>query len=130
VWPFTKSLDQVLFPQKKIRILGVSFTIKKLNPLDWMDGSKVMLSVFEEYKVSPEKMNAESTHKIKSHYVDMFMSSVVLPKLKRKESDTEGLWVDHIFTNWEIANQLYTEICNYTYGKKKGLLNTLLNLRS
>ena len=33
--------------------------------------------------------------------------------------ETDGLPVDNLFTEWELAHELYSEIINYTYGKKK-----------
>jgi len=70
---------------------------------------------------------------VKTHYTDVFCSSVVSPKLVRKKEeafDSEGhpiqdtIYVEYLFTEWDLANELYTRIIEFTYGKKKFKLNT------
>lgn len=101
--------------------MGMFFTIKKIDPSAFLDGSKVMLQVFDLYKIDRSKANLEvekNLNKIKEHYRDVFMSSVVEPKLKRKPEE-EGILVDNLFTDWTLCHDLYGHIIEYTYGKKK-----------
>lgn len=122
MWPFSKKLEDVVLKTKTIRVFGVKFKIKKIDPSSYLDGSKTMLQEFDTYKLK-EKPSQEDTKKqvenTRAHYRDVFLSSVVEPKLKRKWDDPDGLFVDHLFTEWELAHLLYSNIIEYTYGKKK-----------
>ena len=119
MWPFSKSIEDVLYKTKDVRILGVKFTIKRIDPTAYLDGSKVMLQTFDTYKIekTPEAAN-KNIEKVKEHYRDVFMASVISPVLTRKPGEP-GIPVDHLFTEWELANELYTNIIEHTYGKKK-----------
>jgi hypothetical protein len=124
MWPFSKKLEDVLNKTKTVRIHGVVFKIKKIDPTAYLDGSKVMLQAYDTYKVSKQstELNESTLLKVKEHYRDVFLASVVYPKLRRKEG--EGLLVDHLFTEWDLAHELYAKIMELTYGKKKMKLNT------
>jgi len=119
MWPFNnKKLEDILF--KKVVVHGVQFKIKKLDPTNFLDGSRVMLQTFDVYRLNkPSEESAKiSLEKIKDHYRDVFMSSIVEPKVKRKE-EGEGLFIDNLFTDWDLSHELYGRIMEYTYGKKK-----------
>jgi hypothetical protein len=61
-----------------------------------------------------------SLDKLKSHYRDVFLAAVVEPKLKRTDDKGDsGIFVDNLFTDWDLAHELYEQIISYTYGKKK-----------
>lgn len=120
MWPFNKNLEDVLDAKKQIRVHGVKFIIKKIDPSNFLDGSKVMLQIYDTYQVdktSPMVNDSATLDKIKTHYKDVFMASIVSPKLVRKDSG--GLLVDNLFTEWDLAHELYSEIMLHTYGKKK-----------
>lgn len=121
MWPFSRKLEDVLNKTKNISVLGVKFKIKKIDVSNFLDGSKVMLQMYDIYKL-PTAQAPEETSKnmarIKEHYRDVFMASVIEPKLKRKE-DGDGLLVDNLFTEWDLCHELYGHIAELTYGKKK-----------
>lgn len=120
MWLFSKTLDDVLHGTKKIRVHGVKIEIKKIDPTAYLDGSKAMTQLYDIYKVGKEpdkEMTQSLMNKVKDHYRDVFMAAVVSPKLRRK--DGEGLLVDNLFTDWDFAHNLYGQIMEYTYGKKK-----------
>lgn len=121
MWPFSRNLEDVLSKTKDVRIHGVKFKIKKIDPTAYLDGSKAMLQAFDIYKMESVNSDVSSKNldKIKDHFKDVFMASVVSPKLCRKKEDSESLLVDNLFTEWDLANQLYESIISYTYGKKK-----------
>jgi hypothetical protein len=123
MWPFkAKTLDSILF--KTIKVHGVIFKIKKLDPLAFLDGSKVMLQSYDIYKVNSNKVEEQNyLKKVKEHFRDVFMYSIEYPVLKRKPEEKEGLFVDYLFTEWDLANELYSKIIEHTYGKKKILQN-------
>lgn len=124
MWPFDKKLDDVLAKTKSVRIHGVKFQIKKIDPTAYLDGSRAMIQQYDIYKVSKAgPVGDTAIDKVKDHYKDVFMAAVVSPLLRRKEG--EGLLVDYLFTEWDLAHELYTAIMEYTYGKKKLIQNTL-----
>jgi hypothetical protein len=125
MWPFRKKLEDVLF--KRIVVHGVEFLIKKIDPSNFLDGSKVMIQAYDIYKLNkPTDETAKaSLDKVREHYRDVFMASVLSPKLKRKEEEPEGLFVEYLFTDWELSHELYARIMEFTYGKKKIKRNTL-----
>jgi len=105
---------------------GIKFTIRKLSPLDFAVGAKVLISAFDTYegiKESKKEQNFDEKmiEKVKDHYRDVFCQGIVSPKItrKRKEEDSEGIWVDHLFTDWDLAHGLYDQIMIFSNGKKK-----------
>lgn len=112
-------------PRKRIKINGILFTIRKINPLDYLVGFNSLHQVYSTYKRSIESGTPElpNAAKIKKHYRDVIMSGVVEPKLTLREEDLtapyQGLHVEALFNNWEICESLYGEILSFTYGKKK-----------
>ncbi len=116
-----RSLKKVLGATKKIRVKGVNFTIKKINTLDYLTGSKILLSSYETYNTKNAKADIHNaTKKIKEHYTDMFMLAVVKPSLMRKDDESsEKIFVGEILTDWEMASALYSKILEFSFGKKK-----------
>ena len=113
-----RKIDEALNVTKYVRLDGIRFQIKKIDVLDYLDGSKVLLSAFDTYKTGKQKDFDVSTKKIKDHYRDVLMSGVISPTLSRKGND-QGMFVDNLFSDWELAERLYEEIIQFSYGKKK-----------
>lgn len=118
----SRPLDAVLSPKKRIKVEGVVFIIKKLDVLDHLEGAKTLQKSFDVYKVEREK-NAEAAEqvhqkKVRQHYADVILAGVVSPKIGRKEGDGQ-YWVEDLFQNWDLVQNLYSEILAFTYGKKK-----------
>lgn len=122
----SKDLDSHLRGSKKIVCHDVRFQIRKIDTLDYMNGSRVMMECFAKYKVDKsddpnviEKMTKGKLEEMRKHYIDVFMAGVVKPVLSRKK-DVEGTtFVEYLLTDWGLANDLYNEIIAFTYGKKK-----------
>lgn len=117
-----QTLESLLNKTYRIKIMGVIFKVRRINPMDYVTGSKAVQMHFDGYKTSSQKDQlakaSQSMGKVKEHYRDVFMASIVEPVLCRKE-DGEGTFVDNLFTDWELANELYLRIMETTYGKKK-----------
>jgi hypothetical protein len=127
----TKNLSSVINKTYHVKVHGVKFELRKINPIDYMSGSKAVISNFDTYKVGTEK-NAEPTvnvTKIKEHYIDVFMASVVSPKFFREGKDVPGgICVSLLFSDWDLAGDLYSKIIEISYGKKK--LKSLLSQKT
>lgn len=126
-------LRSALISEKKIKIDGIRLTIRKINNLDFLDGSKVLHKTFQTYedkRLSGKPIDNDKLNKIlKDHYRDVFLSGVISPKLIRKQDDSsEAIYVDELFDNMEFAQKLYQSIFIHTYGKKK-VLSALKTLK-
>jgi hypothetical protein len=124
-WLFRRrSLEEMILKPRLVVVHGIRFKIRKLDPFDYMAGSKAMVQEFSTYEVRGaadmgSQQAVEQIKKIKAHYADVFMAAVLSPALKRKKDEAgEGLPVEHLFTDWGLANDLYTRIMEHTYGKK------------
>ncbi|MEK6772361.1 MAG: hypothetical protein AABY64_00350 [Bdellovibrionota bacterium] len=123
-WLFGKKIEDILDQTKVIKVKGVKFTIKKINVLDHLNGSKVMTQFYDTYKsgnsVKPDDV---SEKKIREHFSQVLISGIVKPKISLKEGG-EGVFVEKLFYDWDLVNEIYSEIMTLTYGKKK--INQLL----
>lgn len=125
-WLFGRDLKKVLAQTKKVTVKGIRFKIKKVNLLNYLDGSKILLQHFDTHKTKVEKASTitVSEEKVKQHYKQVLVAGVVEPKLSLSEE--EGcILVDELFIDWEVVNLLYLQIVEYTYGKKKVKRHTL-----
>ena len=118
---FSRNLKDVLKGTKKIKVKGVMFEIKKLDSLNFLDGSRAMTQLYDVYK--PGRKDVEITQaqmkKVRAHYIDTFMGSVVRPELSRDDSKIN---VNELFLDQELYLGLYEKILEYSYGKKKVIL--------
>lgn len=120
-WPFKrKKLNDLLRETKKVKIRGVIFVIKKINPMDHLTGAEVMMQTYADYieKRQHDKAVQPNYEKMKKHLTDVLLAGVVKPELDRKPGG-ESIHVEEVFRDWDLAMDLYNEIMTYTYGKKK-----------
>lgn len=125
-WFKGKILESVLDETRKVKVSGVVFTIRKINPLHYLDGSKIIQQQYDIYKSGKNDQNDEvSTKKMKEFFSQFLVASVVHPKLSLKD-DGSGIFVEKMFVDWEMCMKIYSEVMLFTYGKKKFKLNTSL----
>lgn len=117
-WFRSKKLNDVLNETKKIKVHGIIFTIRKVNILNYLDGSKVLQQVYATYQTGGDPIQNNSEKKIKEHFSHVLVAGVVDPKLSFKDEPGTTL-VDNLFTDWDLATELYNAIIENTYGKKK-----------
>ena len=117
---FGKQLSAVLDETKALRVNSVKFKIRKVNVLDHLAGSKVLLQTYDTYKtgLEPQGTDSVSEKKIREHYAHVLCAGVVEPKLSHKD-DGNGIFVEKMFIDWEMCAKLYNEILVFSYGKKK-----------
>ena len=120
---FGQELRDHLMETRNIKCRGMRFTIRRIDPLVYMDGSRVLKETFQKYKIDkgnsgelPEKVRADE---IKKHYIDVLCAGIVKPEISRKKDDGQKIFVEYLFTDWALANDLYEQIMLFTYGKKK-----------
>lgn len=121
IWPFKrKTLESVVCQEKKVTVCGIKFKIRKINPIDYFNGSKSVIQFYDTYK-QPDVNDpgfANNLSKVKDHFADVILAGVVEPKLSRKKGE-DGIPIENLFTDWGLAGDLYGAIMEYTYGKKK-----------
>lgn len=113
-----RTLSEYLYTTKKVKYKGIIFVIKKIDPMDYLEGQKVMISTYQTYEDKRKSPSESSMKKVKGHITDVIMAGVVKPALSRKEEEGK-IHVDEIFRDWDLAGYLYDEILCLTYGKKK-----------
>lgn len=114
---FGKKINEHLYATKKIRIKGINFKIKKLNPLHYVEGAKVLKQSFDLYKTNNNK-DLLSDKKVIEHLSHVLVYGVDSPKISFKKEDG-GVFVDDMFIDIELVFELYNAIMEFTYGKKK-----------
>jgi hypothetical protein len=117
---FGRNLKDELYKTKKIKVCGVRFAIKKVNMLNYLDGSEVLVQKFDIHKTAAAKAAGPtpSVNKYLKHQKQILVAGVAEPKLVFDVKE-DGVLVDDIFINEEMASELYLAILEYTYGKKK-----------
>lgn len=116
----SKDLKSYLNETRVVVCKGVRFKIRRLNNFDYLDGSQTLVSYYELYKAGKLKEAQASYSKVKKFYTDVLMSSVVEPKLTRKEDDgSESIYVGEIINDMGMVSELYAQIMAFTDGKKK-----------
>lgn len=123
-----RTLDEVLFATRRIKVHGIIFHVRKVNPIDFASGAKALQMHFQTWKTADEKKQLEilgaNEGKIREHYVDVIMAGVVTPKLSRKKDEPGAIFVEHLFTDWSLASELYLKIIENSQGKKKPRFST------
>ncbi len=115
-----KKLEDVLFETKVVKVSGLSFEIRKINILDHLAGANMLRQIYEVHKmdVSKNMDHIISDKKIRQHFSEVLTTGVVSPVLVM-DNDGKGIWVERIFNDWGLVNELYEAIISFTYGKKK-----------
>lgn len=124
---FSKEVDfrKLLIAEKKIKIDGIPFVIRKIEVLDYLEGAKVLSESFGVYKTGKEKISSDvdmaSIQKIKKYLTDVICAGVIKPKFIREDtsSDPNEIPIKELFTDWSLAQKLSQEIFEHTQGKKK-----------
>lgn len=124
-WFKSKNLADHLRQGKTVRIDGVTFKIKRIGVINYLEGAKVLQESYAVYRTGSDiKLGDDASianiKKSQSALKDIIMSGVVSPKLVRKqEDDPTAICVDEIMQDWQFANKLALEIISFMSGKKK-----------
>lgn len=119
-WLFGRSLQSYIGETKKVKVHGIKFTIKKVNALNYVDGTNSIRQSFDTYKNSKELAAGTimNDKKVMEHIKNVLCGCTVHPKLVYKKED-EGTLIDDLFVDMDLVLRLYNEIMFFTYGKKK-----------
>lgn len=122
-WFKSRRLEDVVEATIKVKVQGIIFHLKKLDPLDYASGAQAMHMQFDTFDGKKAKSKGdvliENSDRIREHYIDVIMCSVKEPKLSRKDGVEGHIFVEKLFTDWSLVEDLYLKILEVTYGKKK-----------
>lgn len=131
-WLFGGRVANRLNPTKKVKINGVTFTLRKLNPLDYLAGAKALQDIHKPYERAAKAPSFDFSEKeiqaVKTHYRDVLLQGIVsvrclgrelVPTLKDFAPGEAKIKVENFMSDWDMAERLYQEIVEFTYGKKK-----------
>lgn len=127
MWPFKRRDPyEQLKGLKKIKIRGMGFTIKKLNPfLDFT--TETMPQIFTDFasvkKPLPEN-NPAVTKKYQEDMYSIIKAGVVEPPLTK-----DGISVEDLFRDPSIGIRLYQEILNHSLNQFRGLKKLFFSIR-
>jgi len=117
-----RSLEDALGKPIAVKVHGVKFLLRKLEPIHYATGANALHTHFQTYKTADDdkrlEMLAQNGDLIKKHYADVFLSAVVEPALTGNVKKKPGIPVENLFTDWDLANELYAKIIEVSYGKK------------
>lgn len=115
------SLRDHLRQEKKIKIDGIIFRIKKINIEDHLTGLDVIFnfySIYKENKADPSKFPQEYK-KIRKVMRDLIYAGVVRPELTMKADEKNKIHIEEVLNEHQLAQKLTSRIIEYSYGKKK-----------
>lgn len=115
---FVRDLDAALRETRTVRVNGVRFIIKKIDVINFLDGSNVLRQSYDIYKTGNETQVKESEKKVRKYFSEILVAGVVSPRLSFKE-EAGYYCVDKLFSDWDMVEKLYEHITEFTYGKKK-----------
>lgn len=130
MWPLTRrrNLRDELAGLKNVKINGIKFTIKKLNPLLDFPADR-MPQVFTYYlkrrKVTePQDLSIEAMRKGLDEMKLVVSAGVVSPKFS-----PELLTIDDIFRWSDTGSKLYLEIIAHSLNQFRGLKGVFFSIR-
>jgi len=133
------NIKQKLLGHKRIKIDGMKFTIKKLNPFIDFPAEKMpqIFTATLAQKKAEENKQAQNTdfNKFKDDLYMIVNAGVVEPKIlpvgKGEEHGKEdGITVEDLFRDMEFGFKLYTEIMIHSMNRFKGLRGIFFSMKT
>lgn len=131
-----RKLKERLQDTKKIKVLGMKFTIKKINPfIDFAPDD--MPQIFTDF-LSQRKPTTEPTQtdliRVQKEVYKTVEVGVVEPELVRVEQGERkgkenGLTVEDLFRNPEMGYKLYNEILIHSLNRFKGIRSLFFSIK-
>lgn len=134
MWPFVRKFTkEEVSGYKTLKIRGWKFIIKKINPLiDFPDGRMPQLfsAFISKRKTEDPKDVPEAVIKrIEEDMKVMIEAGLIEPKLVARGKGNEGITVDDIFRDAEVANKLYWEIFMHSLNRFRGIRGFFMSIR-
>lgn len=95
--------------------------------MDYLEGARVMQEMFSVYKTKDQKEQKQkideamirNLDKAKKYMMDIIMAGVEKPELTRDKNEKNAIYVEELFNDWVLAQELVKAIMEHTQGKKK-----------
>lgn len=117
-----KSFEEQINKTKVVKLGGMRFVIKRIDPIEHLRGINVLKKVYEVYQTRDKSVDVvenaeEMLKKIRASCKDLLLAGVVEPELVAKPEQGK-ICVDLILQDLSIAQGLAQSIIQYTYKKK------------
>jgi hypothetical protein len=119
---------------KRVRVCGMAFTIRRINPLvDFPDGKMPMIftSFISRRKVDPAEL--ATPEKLAALHADMgavIMAGVVDPPIVPAEKSAAGITVVDLFRIAELGYKLYFEVMNHSLNQFSGWRRLFFSIKT
>jgi len=130
------NLKEKLNRHKNIKVCGMKFTIRKLNPLQDFPRVQDMPQIFIYYMtkrpIKDEPLNVASMQKAYDDMKKIVEAGIVDPPLVPVEKDKSkeaGITVDDLFVDEDMATQLYIEILSHSLNRFRGMKGLFFSIR-
>ena len=119
-----KTAKEILLKLKKIKVNGMLFTIKAINPLLDFSADKIP-QIFTDFisirKSDPHIISPEYIKKMQQDMHATIYAGVVEPKLSQNGSKDGNITPEDLFRDPSMGVKLYHEIVNHSLNKFRGL---------
>jgi hypothetical protein len=119
---------------KKIKILGMKFIIRKINPLLDFPADKIpqIFTSFEtRRKVVETTPSITDTQKSLRDTYAIIEAGVVEPKLEKYiDGKEEGITAEDLFRDFDIGFKLYIEIITHSMNRFRGLKGLFFSIKT
>lgn len=129
---FKKPSKEVLQGYKRIRVNGMRFTIRKVNPLVDFSADKIP-QIFADYvsrrqlPVSIEKAQKEMYAMIEAGVIEPKLFPIGIGENRGKEG---GLTVEDLFRDFEMGQKLYLAILDHSLNRFKGIRKLFFSIKT
>ena len=137
MWPLTKkSAKQQLQGHKTLRVNGLPYTIRRVNPLLDFSADN-MPQIFASFvsKRKAEGLPEVEAHKLKEQMAAVLEAGIVTPALVAvgkgdKRGKEDGITVEDIMRDEDTAGRLYLEIMLHSLNRFRGLKSVFFSIRT
>ena len=140
MWPFSsltpeEKLKERLLDLKKIKVGGMKFTIKKINPLLDFPSDKIP-QIFTDYyarRQNPKDFSQEDLERLDENIKPILKAGIYKPDIipidKENRWKEKGLTIEDLFIDRELAYTLFGAILNHSLVQFKGFEKVFFSIR-
>ncbi len=140
MWPFSlktpeEKLKERLLNLKKIKVGGMKFTIKKINPLLDFPSDKIP-QIFTDYyarRQDPKDFSQKDLENLDENIKPILKAGIYKPNIipidKENRWKEKGLTIEDLFIDRELAYKLFNEILNHSLIQFRGFGMVFFSIR-
>lgn len=131
MWPFSRTnCKDVLQGKKFVRVNGLRFTIRKLNPLIDFESSKMpqIFTMFQSRRKTPQDQEVNQERVLKD-MMAIVEAGLIKPELVPVAKTNEGVTVEDLFRDMDTGVKLYWEILAHSLNRFRGIRGFFLLMK-